>query len=87
MSQTDALTARSTLAQTMFNKVPEVTVFFWVIKILATTVGESAADYLSTGTHFGVQLGFGWTSALMTALLAVVLIAQFRLRRYVPGVY
>ncbi|MDQ1663639.1 MAG: hypothetical protein QOJ68_3619, partial [Blastococcus sp.] len=32
-------------ARTLLNKVPEVTVFFWVIKILATTVGETAADF------------------------------------------
>jgi uncharacterized membrane-anchored protein len=30
----------------MLNKVPEVTIYFWVIKILCTTVGETASDYL-----------------------------------------
>ncbi len=67
----------------MLNKVPEVTVYFWVIKILATTVGETAADFLN-GT-----LGFGLTgtTVVMTVLLAAVLVAQFRLPRYVPAVY
>jgi uncharacterized membrane-anchored protein len=69
--------------RTMLNKVPEVTLFFWVIKIMCTTVGETAADYLN------VNLGFGLTNTtyFTGALLAVLLLAQFRLRRYVPAVY
>jgi len=67
----------------MLNKVPEVTLFFWVIKIMCTTVGETAADYLN------VNLGFGLsnTTYISGALLAVLLLVQFRLRRYVPPVY
>jgi uncharacterized membrane-anchored protein len=67
----------------MLNKVPEVTFFFWVIKIMCTTVGETAADYLN------VDLGFGLTNTtyFSGALLAVLLLAQFRLKRYVPPVY
>ncbi len=67
----------------MLNKVPEVTVFFWIIKILATTVGETAADYLDST----LGLGLGGTTVVMTVLLAGLLVAQFRLRRYVPAVY
>jgi uncharacterized membrane-anchored protein len=71
------------LGRTLLNKVPEVTVFFWIIKILCTTVGETAADYLNE------SLGFGLTNTTYVtgALLAVLLVAQFRLRRYVPAVY
>lgn len=71
------------LGRTMLNKVPEITLFFWVIKIMCTTVGETAADYLN------VNLGFGLTNTTYVtgALLAVLLLAQFRLRRYVPSVY
>jgi uncharacterized membrane-anchored protein len=67
----------------MLNKVPEVTLFFWVIKIKCTTVGETAADYLNT------NLGFGLTNTTIVsgALLAALLVVQFRLRRYVPVVY
>ena len=67
----------------MFNKVPEVTLYFWVIKIMCTTIGETAADYLND------NLGFGLTNTTYaaTALLVVLLVAQFRLRRYVPPVY
>src|SRR3954462_4108230 len=73
----------STRARQMLNKVPEVTVFFWLIKIMCTTVGETAADYLN------VNLGFGLTNTTYVAgaLLIVLLLAQFRLRRYVPIAY
>jgi uncharacterized membrane-anchored protein len=67
----------------MLNKVPEVTVFFWVIKILATTVGETAADFLATN----LGLGLGGTTLIMSVLFLVVLGIQFRTPRYVPGVY
>jgi uncharacterized membrane-anchored protein len=67
----------------MLNKVPEVTVFFWVIKVLCTTVGESFADYINETLGFGL----GNTTAVFSAALIVVLIVQFRLRQYVPAVY
>jgi uncharacterized membrane-anchored protein len=67
----------------MLNKVPEVTLFFWVIKILSTTVGETGADYLAV--HVG--LGTLWTGALMAGLLVLALIVQLRSRQYVPWVY
>nr|WP_211233117.1 hypothetical protein [Solirubrobacter soli] len=41
-----ATIAPPSLGRTLLNKVPEVTIFFWMIKILATTVGETAADFL-----------------------------------------
>lgn len=74
---------RRDIAKSMLNKVPEVTLFFWIVKILATTVGETAADFLATN----LNLGLTNTSLIMAALLAVVLVAQFRTRRYVPSVY
>jgi uncharacterized membrane-anchored protein len=67
----------------MLNKVPEVTIFFWVIKILATTVGETAADFLND--HVG--LGLTGTTLVMSGALAVALWYQFRARRYVPVIY
>jgi uncharacterized membrane-anchored protein len=68
---------------TMLNKVPEVVLLFWVVKILSTTVGETAADFLADN----VGLGLTTTSLIMAALLAMVLVVQFRTRRYVPIVY
>jgi uncharacterized membrane-anchored protein len=65
------------------NKVPEITLYFWVIKVLCTTVGETAADYLNTT----LGLGLTNTTYVMGALLVAALVAQFRLRRYVPSVY
>jgi uncharacterized membrane-anchored protein len=83
MSTTAQTRPASRLGRTMLNKVPEVTLFFWVIKIMCTTVGETAADYLN------VNLGFGLTKTTYVtgALLVVLLALQFRLRRYVPVVY
>ncbi|MET9218175.1 hypothetical protein ABZX65_05215 [Streptomyces sp. NPDC003300] len=69
--------------RTMLNKVPEVTVYFWLIKVLCTTVGETAADYLNTSLHMGLTN----TTYVMSVLLVAALVAQFRVRRYVPGVY
>src|SRR5436190_7390013 len=73
----------SSLARQMLNKVPEVTVYFWVIKILCTTVGESFADYINETLGFGLTN----TTVLFSVALLVALVAQFRLDRYVPGVY
>ena len=70
-------------ARTMLNKVPLVTLFFWVIKIMATTVGETAADFLSVD----LKLGLGNTSLLVGALLVITLVMQFSARKYVPSVY
>ncbi|MDX6229792.1 MAG: hypothetical protein QOI76_3182 [Frankiales bacterium] len=67
----------------MLNKVPEITLFFWVIKVLCTTVGESAADYVNETIGFGL----GNTTALMSGLLVVALVGQFRARQYVPWLY
>ena len=67
----------------MLNKVPEVTLWFWVIKILCTTVGESFADWIN------MTLGVGLvdTAILFTLVFIVVLGVQLRLRRYVPAAY
>jgi uncharacterized membrane-anchored protein len=70
-------------AAAMLSKVPEVTLYFWVIKILATTVGETGADFLSVN----LKLGLDGTSLVMGALLIVALVVQLRARRYVPGIY
>lgn len=87
----DSVTASSTVspdrstttAMSMANKVPVVTAFFWIIKVLCTTVGETAADYLNVDLNFGLTA----TSLVMGALLLVVLAVQLNLKRYVPVVY
>ncbi|MFJ9622956.1 hypothetical protein [Streptomyces sp. NPDC101181] len=67
----------------MLNKVPEVTIWFWVIKILCTTVGESFADWIN------MKLGVGLvnTAWIFTAVFVVALAVQLRLKRYVPFPY
>ncbi|MBB3932427.1 putative membrane-anchored protein [Kaistia hirudinis] len=66
-----------------YNRVPEVTIDFWLIKLMAVTVGETAADYLA------VNLGWGLTatSLIMTAVLLVAIAIQFSRKRYVPWSY
>src|SRR5258708_17229767 len=70
-------------ARRMLNKVPEVTLYFWLIKVLCTTVGETASDYLATN----LNLGLTKTTFITGALLLATLVFQFRARRYVPGIY
>jgi uncharacterized membrane-anchored protein len=67
----------------MLNKVPEVTLIFWIIKIMSTTVGETGADYLAV--HVG--LGTTVTGLIMAGLLAVALVVQLSMNRYVPWIY
>ena len=67
-----------------FIKVPVIiTIYFWVIKILATTVGETGADFLIFNLHFGLML----TSLLMTILLLSVLYVQIKSSHYIPWLY
>jgi uncharacterized membrane-anchored protein len=67
----------------MLNKVPEVTLYFWVLKILCTTVGETAADFLNMNLNFGLTV----TSLIMTVLLIIALVFQFRAQKYIPSPY
>ena len=67
----------------MLNKIPEITLIFWIIKILATTVGETAADYLSET----LKLGLTGTSYVMSGILLIVLIIQFKCKRYIPAIF
>ncbi len=67
----------------MLNKVPEVTILCWIIKVLATTVGETAADLLGEK----LKLGEGYTGLVMAMVLLVVMFFQFRARKYIPSIY
>ena len=64
-------------------KVPEITLFFWVIKILCTTVGETAADFLNVD----LNLGLTYTSLIMGGLLIISLLVQFLSKKYNPVTY
>lgn len=67
----------------LLRKVPDVTLSFWIVKILATTVGETAADFLSDTLNLGLTI----TSGIMTVLLVITLVTQIRGRAYVPWIY
>lgn len=66
-----------------YNRVPPVTVDFWLIKLMAVTVGETAADFLALNLGLGLQL----TTLLMTGVLVVAIALQFMQKRYVPAFY
>jgi uncharacterized membrane-anchored protein len=67
----------------LLSKVPEVTVYFWIVKILSITVGETLADFLSSTLRLGLTL----TTAATSLLLAAALLAQFRAHRYIPALF
>src|SRR3954453_1987068 len=83
MTQHPTTVERGDVARQMLNKVPEVTIWFWIIKILCTTVGESFADWVN------MTLGVGLvnTAVLFTVIFVVVLAIQMRLTKYVPSAY
>ncbi|WP_051973772.1 hypothetical protein [Cryobacterium sp. MLB-32] len=80
---TSTVTPAVSPTRRMLNKVPEVTLIFWVIKVLATTVGETAADFLNVDLGLGLTI----TSIIMAVLLIAALIVQFTLHKYTPAVY
>ena len=72
-----------TMDEDWFIKVPAITLSFWIVKILCTTVGETGADYLAVNAG----LGQGLTRTMMAALLLMALIWQLRTPRYTPWIY
>ncbi len=83
MSDLSQQTASRDPGRELLNKVPEITLYFWIIKILCTTVGETFADFLNINLHLGLTN----TTYLMGGLLIVTLFFQFRARTYVAGIY
>ena len=65
------------------NKVAQVTIFFWIMKIIATTLGETAGDFISQGLNWGYYVGF----AITIALLAIILFFQIQSERYRPALF
>jgi uncharacterized membrane-anchored protein len=65
----------------MLNKVPEITIFFWIIKVLTTGMGEVASDYLAN------QLNPVTAVAIAGIALVASLVLQFSVRRYVAWIY
>ena len=74
MTTASTLTAR----RIMLNKVPEVTIYFWIIKILCTTVGESFADYINETLGFGLtKTTLLFSAGLIIALVGLVAFGGF----------
>lgn len=73
----------NSLGRQMLNKVPEITLWFWFIKVMCTTVGETAADFLNVNLNFGLT----GTSIVTGILLVIALIFQFRSKKYIPITY
>jgi uncharacterized membrane-anchored protein len=73
----------TSIGRQLLNKVPEVTLFFWLIKVLGTTVGETAADFLNVNLNFGLT----GTSIVTGLLLAIALSFQFSSKKYTPALY
>ena len=65
------------------NKVARVTIFFWIMKIIATTLGETAGDFISMSLGLGYYVGF----AITFAVLAVILFFQIQSNRYRPVLF
>ena len=78
-----ARTDRQTPQPVGKNRVPAVTPGFWLIKLMAVTMGETAADFLAVN----LGLGLGATTILMTSILVAAIVWQFRQRGYVTAVY
>ncbi|MGB5108720.1 MAG: hypothetical protein WBO07_02980 [Formosimonas sp.] len=76
-------TLTTDFSKSMLNKVPDVTLGFWVAKIMSTTVGETGADFLAVNVGFGQTI----TTLAMMAFLLAALFTQLRAKRYVPWIY
>ena len=71
------------VAEPVLSKVPEVTLTFWIIKIAATTLGETGGDAVSMSMNFGYLLG----TVLFAAIFFMAVVAQVRARHFHPLLY
>ncbi|RID98024.1 hypothetical protein [Simplicispira hankyongi] len=72
----------TTTGQTL-SKVPEVTLLFWIIKIAATTLGETGGDAVSMSMHLGYLVATG----IFAAVFALAVVAQIKARKFHPSLY
>jgi uncharacterized membrane-anchored protein len=73
----------NTNTQENLSKVPEVTLVFWIVKILATTLGETAGDAVSMSMNLGYLVGTG----IFATIFAVMVIAQISAKKFHPSLY
>lgn len=72
-----------TAHSTVLSKLPALTFLFWVMKIAATTLGETAGDLFS----MTMGIGYLWSTVILMSGFVAVLIGQLTARRYVPFLY
>ena len=75
--------ANETLASEALAKVPEVTLIFWLIKILATTLGETGGDAVS----MSMNLGYLLSTAIFAVIFIVAVMAQIKAKQFHPTLY
>src|SRR5438067_81907 len=73
----------NTTRQEVLSKVPEVTLVFWIIKILATTLGETAGDAVSMSMNLGYLVG----TAIFAAIFMAFVIVQVAAKKFHPVIY
>lgn len=67
----------------ILNKLPEITLLFWIMKICATTLGETAGDLMAQTMH----VGYAVSSLILISIFIVTLLAQLASSRYIPPLY
>src|SRR3954469_9330792 len=83
MTTADHAMPTRSIGRQMLSKVPEITLFFWLIKVMCTTVGETAADFLNVN----LNLGLTGTSIITGVLLIIALFFQFKAKKYTRIIY
>ena len=73
----------TTKIQKITNKLPEITLLFWIMKIAATTLGETAGDLFS----MTLNIGYAMSSIFLFGIFVVSLITQLRSKKYNPALY
>lgn len=77
-----------TPAASTLSKLPAITLAFWIMKIAATTLGETLGDFLSKGPeHGGIDLGYGLASLIVLGIFLATLLPQLAVKRYIPFLY
>jgi uncharacterized membrane-anchored protein len=95
MSSLSSSTPGRVTAHQMLNKVPEVTLYFWVIKCLCTTIGETMSDHLTSAwavggnnaTPHALQAALYKVTGVTVVVLLILLAIQFTRRRYIAAIY
>ena len=73
---------RQVTAQAAISKVAKITLYFWIMKVLATTLGETTGDFISMSLGLGYYVGLAITFALLAAILFLQVANTTYSRRY-----